>query len=78
MAEYEYAVVGILEGWNATLAVLEHFVPAFFQGARQRYWSEGNELNRTVSSLNQTNPISLSLSQKSNSCMSMLKFEIVY
>ena len=43
MTEYEYAVVGILEGWNATLAVLEHYLPAFFQGASQRYWSKGEQ-----------------------------------
>uniref|UniRef100_A0A6A7GCH2 Heparan sulfate 2-O-sulfotransferase pipe-like n=1 Tax=Hirondellea gigas TaxID=1518452 RepID=A0A6A7GCH2_9CRUS len=39
MVEYEYSVVGVLEEWNNTLAVLEHYLPAFLQGATQRYWS---------------------------------------
>ena len=40
-AEFGYAVVGLAEHWNASLAVLEHYVPAFFTGAHQRYWSQG-------------------------------------
>lgn len=43
-AEYEYAVVGLKEDWNTTLAVLEHYLPMFFRGARQRYWSQGSLL----------------------------------
>lgn len=46
MAEYEYSVVGILENFNETLGVLEHYLPAFFQGARQRYWSDEFKNNR--------------------------------
>lgn len=38
-AEHEYAVIGLTEHWNTTLAVLEHYLPMFFRGARQRYWS---------------------------------------
>ncbi|XP_063847963.1 heparan sulfate 2-O-sulfotransferase 1-like [Scylla paramamosain] len=39
-AEFEYSVVGLTEHWNTTLAVLEHYLPLFFRGARQRYWSD--------------------------------------
>ncbi|KAF2355381.1 Sulfotransferase [Trinorchestia longiramus] len=50
MAEYEYAVVGVLDEWNSTLAVMQHYLPIFFQGAVQRYWSaefaEDRHLNR--------------------------------
>ncbi|KAK4294416.1 hypothetical protein Pmani_032957 [Petrolisthes manimaculis] len=47
-AEYEYAVVGLTEEWNTTLAVLEHYLPMFFRGARQRYWSQEFEDNHMV------------------------------
>ncbi|XP_076066069.1 heparan sulfate 2-O-sulfotransferase 1-like [Oratosquilla oratoria] len=36
--EYEYAAVGILEDWNATLTVFDHYLPLFFQGAPEVYW----------------------------------------
>ena len=29
-----YAVIGVLEDWDKSLAVLEAFVPKFFRGAR--------------------------------------------
>ncbi|XP_069157584.1 heparan sulfate 2-O-sulfotransferase pipe [Procambarus clarkii] len=47
-AEYEYSVVGLAEHWNTTLGVLEHYLPMFFQGARQRYWSQEFEDQRLV------------------------------
>ncbi|KAK8731292.1 hypothetical protein OTU49_007526, partial [Cherax quadricarinatus] len=47
-AEYEYSVVGLMEHWNTTLGVLEHYLPLFFQGARQRYWSPEFEEQRQV------------------------------
>ncbi|KAA0203194.1 hypothetical protein HAZT_HAZT005820 [Hyalella azteca] len=58
-AEYEYSVVGVLEEWNATLAVLQHYLPAFFQGALQRYWSPEFEEDRNVNRLpKRTKPLS--------------------
>ncbi|XP_047502533.1 heparan sulfate 2-O-sulfotransferase 1-like [Penaeus chinensis] len=47
-AEYEYSVIGLVEHWNTTLAVLEHFLPSFFQGVQQRYWEAGFQDKRTV------------------------------
>ncbi|XP_042868859.1 heparan sulfate 2-O-sulfotransferase pipe-like [Penaeus japonicus] len=47
-AEYEYSVVGLVEHWNMTLAVLEHFLPSFFQGVQQRYWDAEFKDQRTV------------------------------
>ncbi|XP_042219966.1 heparan sulfate 2-O-sulfotransferase pipe-like, partial [Homarus americanus] len=47
-AEYDYSVVGLAEEWNTTLAVLEEYLPMFFQGARQRYWSQEFEAERQV------------------------------
>ena len=38
--EKHYAVVGVLEELNKTLTVLEHYVPRFFKGAKDVYWSE--------------------------------------
>lgn len=38
--EENYAVVGVLEEMNTTLAVLEHYVPRFFEGASDVYWSK--------------------------------------
>ena len=38
--EKHYAVVGVLEEMNKTLTVLEHYVPRFFKGARDVYYSE--------------------------------------
>ena len=40
--EKHYAVVGVLEELNKTLTVLEHYVPRFFKGAKDVYWSECN------------------------------------
>ena len=40
--ESHYAVVGVLEDLNKTLTVLEHYVPRFFKGALNTYWSEYN------------------------------------
>ena len=38
--EKHYAVVGVLEELNKTLTVLEHYVPRFFKGALDTYWSK--------------------------------------
>ena len=38
--ERHYAVVGVLEELNKTLTVLEHYVPRFFKGALDTYWSK--------------------------------------
>ena len=38
--EQHYAVVGVLEDLNKTLTVLEHYVPRFFKGALNTYWSK--------------------------------------
>ena len=38
--EKHYAVVGVLEELNKTLTVLEHYVPRFFKGAKDVYYSE--------------------------------------
>ena len=35
--EKHYAVVGVLEEFNKTLIVLEHFLPTFFKGALDLY-----------------------------------------
>ena len=40
-AEFEYSVIGATEHWNVTLAVLQEYLPMFFSGSLQRYWSEG-------------------------------------
>lgn len=38
--EQHYAVVGVLEDLNTTLTVLEKYVPKFFAGASDVYWSK--------------------------------------
>ena len=38
--EKHYAVVGVLEEMNKTLTVLEHYVPRYFKGAKDIYWSK--------------------------------------
>jgi hypothetical protein len=40
--EKSYAVVGVLEELNKTLTVLEHYVPRFFKGAKDLYYSKLN------------------------------------
>ena len=40
--EKHYAVVGVLEELNKTLTVLEHYVPRFFKGAKDVYYSKNN------------------------------------
>lgn len=37
--EEEYSVVGVLEDLNTTLTVFENYVPKFFKGAKDVYWS---------------------------------------
>ena len=44
--EKHYAVVGVLEELNKTLTVLEHYVPRFFKGAKDVYWSECNAISK--------------------------------
>jgi len=49
--EKNYAVVGVLEDMNKTLAVLEHYVPKFFKGATNTYWEDMRNfraLNRNI------------------------------
>ena len=36
--EKHYTVVGVLEDFNKTLAVLEHYVPRIFKGSLNVYW----------------------------------------
>ena len=38
--EKHYAVVGVLEDFNKTLTVLEHYIPRFFKGALDLYLSK--------------------------------------
>lgn len=38
--EEQYAVVGVLEDLNTTLSVFEHYIPKFFKGAKDVYWSK--------------------------------------
>lgn len=38
--EQHYAVVGVLEDLNTTLTVFEKYVPRFFRGASDIYWSK--------------------------------------
>lgn len=40
VVETEFAVVGVLEEWDKTLAVLEHYVPRYFNTATQVYYKE--------------------------------------
>ncbi|XP_066962713.1 heparan sulfate 2-O-sulfotransferase pipe-like [Macrobrachium rosenbergii] len=46
VVEKEFAVVGILEEWPKTLAVLEHYIPRYFKGASDIYFKEmhGNKI----------------------------------
>lgn len=41
--ERRYAVVGLLEEWDKSLAVLEAYIPRFFRGARA-YLAEHSEI----------------------------------
>ena len=50
--EKHYAVVGVLEELNKTLTVLEHYVPRFFKGAKDVYWSKNNILKLFIFSSN--------------------------
>jgi len=36
--EKHYAVVGVLEDFNKTLSVLEHYIPTIFKGSLNIYW----------------------------------------
>lgn len=36
--EQHYAVVGVLEDFNVTLTVFEHYIPRFFKGASNVYY----------------------------------------
>ncbi len=38
--ERYYSVVGVLEDMNKTLTVLDAYVPRFFKGVKDVYWSE--------------------------------------
>lgn len=38
--ESQYAVVGVLEDLNTTLAVFEKYIPGFFRGATDIYYGE--------------------------------------
>ena len=42
--EKHYAVVGVLEDLNKTLTVLEHYIPRFFKGAKDVYYSKFEEI----------------------------------
>ncbi|XP_071519576.1 uronyl 2-sulfotransferase homolog pip-like [Panulirus ornatus] len=43
VVEKEFAVVGLLEEWDKTLTVLEHYVPRFFKGATRKYYENIHE-----------------------------------
>lgn len=38
--EKHYAVVGVLEDFNVTLTVFEHYIPKFFKGASNVYYGK--------------------------------------
>lgn len=38
--EQQYAVVGVLEDFNVTLTVFEHYIPRFFKGASKVYYGK--------------------------------------
>ncbi|XP_045596874.2 heparan sulfate 2-O-sulfotransferase pipe [Procambarus clarkii] len=40
VVEREFAVVGVLEEWDKTLAVLEHYIPRYFNKATEIYYNE--------------------------------------
>uniref|UniRef100_A0A1A9WGB5 Heparan sulfate 2-O-sulfotransferase pipe n=1 Tax=Glossina brevipalpis TaxID=37001 RepID=A0A1A9WGB5_9MUSC len=44
--ESQYAVVGVLEDLNTTLAVLEKYIPRFFQGVREIYETSAEYLTK--------------------------------
>lgn len=44
VVEKDFAVVGILEDWDKTLAVLEHYIPRYFKGVTKIY--DGKTLQR--------------------------------
>ncbi|XP_059470864.1 heparan sulfate 2-O-sulfotransferase pipe [Neocloeon triangulifer] len=44
--ERHYAVVGVLEEFNKTLSVFEHYIPRFFSGASQVYWDSAHSLSK--------------------------------
>ena len=46
--EKSYAVVGVLEELNKTLTVLEHYVPRFFKGALDTYWSKSSSSSSSI------------------------------
>ena len=47
--EKHYAVVGVLEDLNKTLTVLEHYIPRFFKGAKDVYYSKCVTLAENIS-----------------------------
>lgn len=40
VVDEHYSVVGVLEDMNTTLTVLEHYIPKFFKGATDIYYSK--------------------------------------
>ena len=58
--EKYFAVVGILEKWQESLKLFEHFVPAYFKSAKQIY-SGANQ--NDPSKLNKTNEKSMFLDE---------------
>ncbi|XP_065206870.1 heparan sulfate 2-O-sulfotransferase pipe isoform X2 [Planococcus citri] len=46
VVDEQYAVVGVLEDMNITLTVLEHYIPRFFKGAADIYYSHMEEFRR--------------------------------
>ncbi|CAB3377048.1 Hypothetical predicted protein [Cloeon dipterum] len=44
--ERHYAVVGVLEDFNKTLSVFEHYIPRFFRGASEVYWEASHSLSK--------------------------------
>lgn len=49
VVEKDFAVVGILEDWDKTLAVLEHYIPRYFKGVTKIY--DGKTLQRQSCSI---------------------------
>lgn len=45
--EQQYAVVGVLEDFNVTLTVFEHYIPRFFKGASDVYHSNNKPIPKT-------------------------------
>lgn len=50
VVEKDFAVVGILEDWDKTLAVLEHYIPRYFKGATKMY--QGKTLQNLLNLMN--------------------------